>query len=119
MSPVEDNELKKELDEWLAHGWIEPAPSAFGSGVLFASKHDGGLRVCIDYRRLKELTVKKVYPMPRLDECIDRMAGSSIFTKMDQRSGLHQILVFPEHRQRTAFQTRWGTFQYCSMPFGL
>ena len=75
--------------------------------------------MCIDYRRLNELTLKVVYPMPRIDECIDRMAGSSIFTKMDLRSGFHQILVLPEHRERTAFQTRYGSYQFRVMPFGL
>ena len=73
----------------------------------------------MDYRRLKDMTQKVVYPMPRIDECIDHMREATVFTKMDLRSGFHQILVFPEHKERTAFQTRWGTFQYCVMPFGL
>ena len=119
MSPLEDKELKKQLDEYKANGWIEPARSPFGAGVLFARKHDGKLRLCIDYRRLNELTIKVAYPMPKIDECIDRMAGSRVFTKMDLRSGFHQIQVVPEHRDRTAFQTRYGSFQFRVMPFGL
>ena len=75
--------------------------------------------MCIDYRRFNDLTLKVVYRMPRIDECIDRMAGSSVFTKMDLRSGFHQILVVPEHRERTAFQTRYGSYQFRVMPFGL
>ena len=112
-------ELRRQIDEYLAHWWIEPAQSAFESGVLFAKKHDGTKRMCVDYRRLNGLTQKVVYPMPRIDECINHMREATVFTKMDLRSGFHQILVFPEHKEQTAFQTRWGTFQYCVMPFGL
>ena len=101
-------ELRRQLDEYLAHGWIEPAKSAFGSVVLFEKKHDGTKRMYVDYRRLNDLTQKVVYPMPRIDECVDHMREATVFTKMDLRSGLHQILVFPEHKERAAFQTRWG-----------
>ena len=73
----------------------------------------------MDYRRLNDLPQKVMYPMQRIDECIDHMREATVFTKMDLRSGFHQILVIPEHKERTAFQTRWGTFQYCVMPFGL
>ena len=87
--------------------------------MLFAKKHDSTKRMCVDYRRMYDLTQKVLYPMPQIDECIDHMREATVFTKMDLRSGFHQILVFPEHKERTAFQTRWWTFQYCVMPFGL
>ena len=76
---------------------------------MFAKKHDGTKRMCVDYRRLKDLTKKVAYPMPRIDEYLDHMRESTVFTKMDLRSGFHQILVYTEHRERTAFQTRWVT----------
>ena len=117
--PEEEVELRLQIDEYLVHGWIEPAQSAFGAGVLFAKKHDATKRMCVDYRRLNDLTQKVVCPMPRIDECIDHVLEATVFTKMDLRSGFHQILVFPEHKERTAFQTRRGTFQHCVMPFGL
>ena len=85
----------------------------------FSQKHDGTNRMCVDYRRLNDITQKVVYLMPRIDECLDHMREASVFTKMDLRSGFHQILIFPEHREMTAFQTRWGMFQYTVMPIGL
>ena len=112
-------ELRRQFDEYLAHWWIEPAQSAFDAGVLFAKKHECTKRMCVDYRRMNDLTKKVVYPIPRIDECIDHMREATAFTKMDLWSGFHQIMVFPEHKERTAFQTRWGMFQYCVMPFGL
>ena len=89
------------------------------AGVLFAKKHDGTKRKGVDYRWLDDLTQNVVYPVPRIDECIGHMREATVFTKMDLRSGFHQILVFPQNKERTAFQTRWGTFQCCVMPFGL
>ena len=78
--------------------------------MLFAKKHNGTKRMCVDYRRLKDLTQNVVYPMPRIDECTDHMREATVFTKMDLRSGFNQILVFHERKERTAFQTRRGTF---------
>ena len=92
MNPKEDRALIAQLDEYTRNGWIEPAHSAFGAGVRFAKKHDGGLRLCIDYRRLNVSTQKVVYPIPRIDECPDSLAGSRVSTKMELRSGFRQIL---------------------------
>ena len=75
--------------------------------------------MCVDYRRLSDQTKTVAYPTSRIDECLDHMRETTVYTKMDLRSGFHQSLVFPEHRKRTAFQARWGTFQYCVMPFDL
>ena len=74
--------------------------------MLFAKKHDGTKRMCVDCRRLNDLTQKVVYPLPRIDECTDHLRDAMVFTKMDLRSGFHQILVFHEHKERTAFHTR-------------
>ena len=117
--PAELAELKKQMDEYLASGWIEPSRSPYGAGVLFARKKDGSLRLCIDYRALNKISQADAYPMPRIDELLDSLKGSSVFSKMDMRQGFHQIRVLPEHAERTAFNTEFGAFQFKVMPFGL
>ena len=119
MSPSEEVELRKQIAVYLAAGQIEPARSPFGAGVLFAQKKDGTKRLCIDYRALNKLTLKDKYPIPRIDELLDNMAGAQYFTKIDLQQGYHQIRVKPEHVPRTAFQTKFGSFQFRVMPFGL
>ena len=83
-------ELKRQIDELLAAGHIKRAQSPFGAGVLFVEKHDKSLRLCVDYRRLNAITVKDVYPTPRVDVSIDKMKGAQYFAKMDLRSGFYQ-----------------------------
>ena len=100
-------------------GFIEPSTSPFGAGVLFVPKANVKLRLCVDYRPLKAITVTDVYPLPRIDEMIDRAWKSKYFSKLDLHSGFHQIRIVPEHRESTAFKTKYGTFQWKVMPFGL
>ena len=119
MSPMEDVELKKQIDTYLEAGQIEAAKSPFGAGVLFAKKKDGTQRLCIDYRALNKITQKDKYPLPRIDELLDNMSGCEFFTKMDLQQGYHQIRIKPEHVPRTAFQTKFGSYQFRVMPFGL
>ena len=119
MAPAEDLELKKQLDAYKKAELIEDAKSLFGAGVLFARKKDGSMRLCIDYRGLNNITVKDKYLLPRIDEMLDNMRGSRYFTKLDLQQGFHQIRVHPEHVPRTAFQTKYGRFQFRVMPFGL
>ena len=95
MSPTEEKELKKQLDTYLEAGQIEPARSPFGAGVLFANNKDGTQRLCIDYRALNKITQKDKYPLPRIDELLDNMAGSRYFTKLDLQQGYHQIRIKP------------------------
>ena len=102
LSPAQDAELKKPLNAYLAAGQIEPAQSPFGASVVFAKKKDGSLRMCVDYRGLKNITTKDKYPLPRIDEILDNMSGCSVFSKLDLHQGYHQIRGFPEHVQRTA-----------------
>ena len=83
MAPDEDRELRAHLDKYLAAQQIEPAKSPFGEGVLFARKKDNTLRLCIDYRALNRITVQDKYPLPRIDEMLDEMIGSSWFSKLD------------------------------------
>jgi len=119
MSPKEEQELQRQLRELLDLGHIERANSPFASAVLFAKKKDGTMRLCVDYRALNQITRKDKYPLPRIDEQIDNMRESTVFSKLDLISGYHQLRVAREHVQRTAFVTRFGTYQFRVMPFGL
>ena len=107
---TQKEELKRQIDELLASGHIERAQSPFGAGVLFVEKHDKTLRLCVDYRRLNAITVKDVYPTPRVDDSIDKMKNARFFAKMALRSGFYKIRVAPEDVHKTAFQTEWGSF---------
>eukprot|EP00877_Chromochloris_zofingiensis_P007298 jgi/Chrzof1/2821/Cz12g00030.t1 len=119
MSTAELVELKKQLTELLDKGWIRPSSSAFGAPVLFARKKDGTLRLCIDYRALNAITVKNRYPLPRIDELFDTVRGASVYTRLDLASAYHQIPMTPGDVHKTAFQTRYGQFEFLVMPFGL
>ena len=119
MAPLEEKELWTQLQAYMKDGKIEPAQSPFGAGVLFARKKDGTLRLCIDYRGLNSITIKDRYPIPRIDEQLDRFAKCSIFSKLDLASGYHQLRVLKDHVPRTAFNTQFGSFQWKVMPFGL
>jgi len=119
MSPKEMEELKKQIDRFLKLGHIRPSTSPYGAPVLFAPKKDGGLRFCVDYRALNKNTIKNRYPLPKIDELLDQLAGASVFTKIDLRSGYHQIRVVPEDVYKTAFRTRYGHFEFTVVPFGL
>src|SRR4029077_10088762 len=91
MSPSELDELKKQLTELSDSGFIQPSKSPFGAPVLFVKKKDGSQRRCGDYRALNEITVKNKYALPRTDELFDRLQGAKYFSKVDLRSGYHQI----------------------------
>ena len=96
MSPAELDELKKQLDELVASGFIRPSKSPFGAPVLFVKKKDGSMRMCVDYRDLNRITVKNRYPLPRVDELFDRLRGAKYFSKIDLRSGYHQVRIHDE-----------------------
>ncbi|GJS18780.1 putative reverse transcriptase domain-containing protein [Tanacetum coccineum] len=100
-------------------GFIRPSPSLWGTPVLFVKKKDGSFRICIDYRELKKLTIKNCYPLPRIDDLFDQLQGSQYFSKIDLRSGYHQLRVHEDDIPKTAFKTRYGHFEFTIMPFGL
>ncbi|GBG60963.1 hypothetical protein CBR_g18562 [Chara braunii] len=119
LSIPEATELKRQLEELLRLGFFKPSNSPWGAPVIFACKADETLRLCIDYRGLNRYTVKNNYPMPRADELFDRLAGNRFFTKIDLRSGYHQIRVATEDQPKTAFRSRFGHYEFTVMPFGL
>jgi hypothetical protein len=119
LSQVETEELQKQLAELLGKGFIKPSSSPWGSPILFVNKKDGGTRMCVDYRALNQLTVKNCYPLPRLDDIFDKLRHAQFFSKIDLRSGYHQIRLDPDSVPLTAFRTKYGLYEFLVLPFGL
>ncbi|GJX61603.1 putative reverse transcriptase domain-containing protein [Tanacetum coccineum] len=103
----------------LIPSFIRPSSSPWGAPVLFIKKKDGSFQMCIDYRELNKLTVKNRYPLLRIDDLFDQLLGSSVYSKIDLRSGYHQLRVREEDIPKTAFRTRYGHYEFQVMPFGL
>ncbi|GJZ20370.1 putative reverse transcriptase domain-containing protein [Tanacetum coccineum] len=119
LAPAEMKEVAEHLKVLSAKGFIRPSSSPWGAPILFVKKKDGSFRMCIDYRELNKLTVKNRYPLPRIDDLFDQLQGSSIYSKIDLRSGYHQLRVREEDIPKTAFRTRYGHYEFRVMPFGL
>ncbi|KAJ0879202.1 putative nucleotidyltransferase, Ribonuclease H [Helianthus annuus] len=119
LAPSEMQELSKQLQELFDKGFIRPSFSPWGAPVLFVKKKDGSFRMCIDYRELNKLTIKNRYPLPHIDDLFDQLQGASYFSKIDLRSGYHQLRVHEEDIPKTAFRTRYGHYEFTVMPFGL
>ncbi|GJY01083.1 putative reverse transcriptase domain-containing protein [Tanacetum coccineum] len=117
LAPSELKELSDQLKELLEKGFIRPSSSPWGAPVLFVKKKDGSFRMCIDYRKLNKLTVKNRYP--QIGDLFDQLQGSSVYSKIDLRSGYHQLRIREEDIPITAFRTRYGHYEFQVMPFGL
>ncbi|GJQ95667.1 putative reverse transcriptase domain-containing protein [Tanacetum coccineum] len=119
LAPAEMKELAEQLKELSDKGFIRPSSSPWGAPVLFVKKKDGSFRMCIDYRELNKLIVKNRYPLPRIDDLFNQLQGSSVYLKIDLRSGYHQLRVREEDISKTAFRTHYGHYEFQVMPFGL
>ncbi|GJT99737.1 putative reverse transcriptase domain-containing protein [Tanacetum coccineum] len=119
LAPSKLEELSGQLKELQDKGFIRLSSSLWGAPILFVKKKDGSFRLCIDYRELNKLTIKNRYPLPRIDDLFDQLQGLKFFSKIDLRSGYHQLRVHEDDIQKTAFKTRYGHFEFTVMPFGL
>ncbi|GJS78373.1 putative reverse transcriptase domain-containing protein [Tanacetum coccineum] len=119
LASSELQELSTQLQELSDKGFIRLSSSSWGAPVLFVKKKDGSFWMCIDYRKLNKLTVKNRYPLPRIDDLFDQLKGSSVYSKIDLRSGYHQLRVRDEEISKTAFKTRYGHYEFQVIPFGL
>ena len=119
MAPTELKELKAQLEELLSKGIIRPSTSPWGAPILFIKNKYGSLRLCKDYRQLNRATIRNQYPLPCIDDLFDQLHGSQVYSKIDLRSGYHQLRVRENDVSKTAFRTRYGHYEFLMMPFGL
>ena len=119
LSRPELQEMEKQVKGLLAKGLIQPRSSPYGSPILFVSKADGTLRMCIDYRAVNKQTVKNRYPLPRIDDLFDQLQGAKVFSSIDLQSAYHQVRLKPEDVPKTAFTTPMGLFESLVLTFGL
>src|SRR3954467_14490175 len=119
MPANELEELKEQIRELQAKGFIRPSSSHWGSPVLFVEKKDGTMRMCVDYRSRNDVTIKNKYPLPVINDLFDQLEGACVFYKIDLRSGYHQVKIREKDIPKTAFTTRYGLYEYTVMSFGL
>jgi hypothetical protein len=119
MSVEELKGLKKQLTELQEAGYIRLSSSLWETSVLFVQKKDGSQRMCVDYRSLSDVIMKNKYLLPRIDDLFNRMRGARVFSKIDLRSGYHQMKIRPSDIPKTIFSTRYGLYEFIVMSFGL
>ena len=118
--PANDlEEIKKQIKELLEKGYIRRSSSLWGAPVLLVEKKDGSLRMVVDYRALNEVTIKNKYPLPMINDLFDQLQGAKVFSKIDLRSGYHQLKIRGQDVPKTDFTTRYGLYEYTVMSFGL
>jgi hypothetical protein len=119
MPPNKLAELKAQLQDLLEKGFIRPSSSPWGCPAIFVKKKDQTLRMRVDYRPLNDVTIKNKYPLPRIDIILDQLTGARVYSKINLRSGYHQILIRPKDIPKTTFTTWYGLFEYLVMSFRL
>ncbi|KAI3771736.1 hypothetical protein L6452_02903 [Arctium lappa] len=119
LKPTEMQEMMSQLQELLEKGFVRPSSSPWGAPVLFVKKKDGSMRMYIDYRELNKVIIKNKYPLPRTYDLFDQLQGAGCFSKIDLRSGYHQVRVREEDVSKTAFRTWYGHYEFLVIPFGL
>lgn len=119
LSKAESDYLTEELSKMANTGMIRPSSSPYSAPVLFVKKKDGSLRLCVDYRMLNNITIKNRYPLPFIEEMLNKVEDARVFSKLDLRSGYHQIRIRPQDIEKTAFSTSTGHWEFLVMPFGL
>ncbi|KAG7674262.1 hypothetical protein KSW81_006082 [Nannochloris sp. 'desiccata'] len=119
ISPREMEELQKQIREMIDAGIIQPSSSPYAAPVIFVPKQDGTLRMCVDYRALNKITIKDKFPLPKMDELLNCLEGARYFSKIDLKSAYYQVRVKEEDIPKTAFNTRYGHYEFRVMPFGL
>ncbi|GFW08679.1 retrovirus-related Pol polyprotein from transposon 297 [Trichonephila clavipes] len=119
LSLPEKREVEKQIDEWLEQGIIRESCSDFSSPVVVCKKKDGTMRLCIDYRKLNKKIVKDRYPLPIIEEVLDKLGNGKIFTTLDLKNAFFHVDVDEASRKYTAFVTETGQYEFLKVPFGL
>lgn len=119
LSYKEKIELQNIIDEYLEKGYIRPSESEFVSPIVLVKKKTGELRLCVDYRKLNKVTAKDSYPMPLIDDLLDRLANKKFFTKLDLKNGFFHVFMSEDSIKYTSFTTPLGQYEFLRMPFGL
>ena len=119
INPLLEKKLKEQLDHWLEQDVIEPSTSPWSFALLAVPKKNGKIRWCVDYRRLNEITLKDSFPLPNIEDNLARLANSKVFSGIDGTGAYHVVSIRRQDREKTAFSTPWGLFQFKQMPFGL